>query len=414
MVGATDRELLVDDRGRLRLATTALLLAAILAPALARHFTPVADAVAGVYAIGYEAGFLRRALLGSLLGPVEEAPIFARRVAVFGLVLLVLNAGLVFVFALRAARAQPAAGHVVAIAVCAAPITLGYFAWDLARPEQVGYGLALALCLAMAATSLRPTWWAAGMAMATVAGVAVHESFPLVQMPLMLAIYGIRARESERSGLALVPAAGVAVLGFVGAGLLLWLGTREPQAARATLAQVQAVYPDLPAAPVMAQAKGLVGGMRDAAAALGVPRNVKGLASAALVLAVVAALVGWALRRTAPPRDAAVARAERIALPLAGTPPVLMCALHPDMTRWLAYAGLNLLVVACVLLARRTPSAAAKGATPAWVLVLYGVVFLAVLPRWNMFGGIDMPDLLQTFLTDCLLQDPPRMAACTR
>lgn len=411
MLGAAARICLSNDRGRLRLPVIALMLAAVLLPALARHFTPLADANLAVYTLTYDAGFVRRALLGSLLGPVEDAGIFARRVGVAGLMVLGLNAALVFVIALRAARAQPVGGHVIALVVCAAPLTLGYVAWDLGRPEHAGYVLVLALCLGMVTTPLDGRWLAGAMGAVTLLGVAIHEAFVLVSMPLLLAVHQMRAHPGSRDA---GTTAGIAALGVVAAGLVVWLGTPSPQLVQAHGANLRGSLPNA-ADAVAAQAHGLRDGMAAVGDALGTPRNIKGLLAAALVIAIVGALIALALRQTVPPHDVAAQRAEWRAFALAGLPPVLMCALDPDMTRWLAYATLNVLVVACLVLARRDPTPTAeRDGTPAWIPVLYAVVFLAVLPRWNMFGGIDMPDLLQAFVTDCLIHEPPKLAACTR
>ena len=415
MFGAAARICLVNGRGRLRLAVIAVMLGAVLLPALARHFTPVSDGNLAFYTLSYDAGFVRRALLGSLLGPAEDAVAFARRVGIFGLGVLILNAGLVFAVALRTARAQPASGHVVALALCAAPLTLGYFAWDLARPEQVGYAAVLALGLAMMTTRLDGRWLMGAVAAVTLVGVAIHESFVLVQMPLMLAVHHMRTPMGVDDNRAPGTAVGVVALGVVSAGLLLWLGAPSPEIVANHSESVRGLFSGKPDAAVTAHARGLWDGMAQAAAALGKPRNIKGLLSAALLIALVVALIAWALRRTVPPHDVATQHAEQRAFAIAGLPPVALCALDPDMTRWLAYAALNVLVITCFVLARRDPTPAAdRDGTPAWVPVLYAVVFLAVLPRWNMFGGIDMPDLLQAFVTDCLLNDPPKMAACTR
>jgi hypothetical protein len=204
-------------------------------------------------------------------------------------------------------------------------------------------------------------------------------------------------------------------IGILGASLMLWLGTPGSATVTAHAETVRRIFSDPTAAAVLTQTRGLPEGMRDVGAALGSPRNIKGLLSAALLIAIVVALIRWAVLHTVPPHRRATQRAEWRGLALAGLPPVLMCALDPDMTRWLAYATLNTLVVACLVLARREPTPLAdRDGTPAWVPVLYAVVFLAVLPRWNIFGGIDMPDLLQTFVTDCLVTDAPKMTACTR
>lgn len=391
------------------------MLGAVLLPALARHFTPVSDGNLAFHTLSYDAGFVRRALLGTLLGPIGDAAGFARRVGVAGLIVLALNAALVFLIAVRAARAHPAAGHVVAVTLCTAPLTLGYFAWDLGRPDHVGYAAALALCLAMMTTGLADRWLTGTLAVVTLLGVAIHEAFVLVQLPLVLAVRHMR--EPARAGGDRPPfaAAGVALLGVLAAALMLWLGTPGPETVKAHAETVRGIFSDPTAAAVHAQARGLLDGMRDVGAALGTPRNVKGLLAAALLIAIVVALIAWALRRTVPPHSVGTQHAEWRAFAIAGLPPVLMCAADPDMTRWLAYATLNVLVVASLILARREPTPAAdRDGTPVWVPVLYAVVFLAVLPRWNMFGGIDMPDLLQTFVTDCVIHDPPKLAACTR
>lgn len=412
---ASAGDLVVDSSGRLRLPVAALMLGAILAAALARHFTPVPDGIVAIYAVSYLDGFVRHALLGTLVGPLAEPAAFAQRVGAVGLGMLALNAGLVLVVALRAIRAQPEAGHPLALVLCAAPITVGYFAWDLARPEQAGYVLALALGLVLATTRM-PLGWSTGLiAGVTLIGTAAHESFVLVQMPLLLAVALVHPDPAASERRTVLSSAVVAIAGLAASLLILGLGTRDPAIAHAAFERAREIYPTMPLAPFMAHTRDLSAALASAGDALGTPRNVKGLLSAALVLAVAIAVIAWALRRTVSPRDPWARRVEPIAFPLAGIPPVLICAVHPDMTRWLAYAGLNLLVVAGFVLARRAPRPVREGsATPAWIPVLYAVAFLIVLPRWNMFGGIDMPDLLQTFVTDCLFQDPPRMAACTR
>lgn len=395
----------------------AVMLAGITAATAAGHFTPMADGIATVYLLSYEAGFLRNALPGTLLGPVADPAVFAHRVAVFGFIVLTANALLLFYLAHRAAQRGRLGAVTLAVLLCSSPLTVGFFAWDLGRPVQAGYVLALAGVVAMLLR--RPRGWLAPAALAilTAVGLAIHASFVLIQLPLLVAIYRDRAVASPSFTSSIRPdtvGAGLAAFGVVCVIMILWFGVRDTGFAQAFLDDIRMRYPEAMPPPILAQAHGPMDAVAEVGRALGTPRNLKGIASMLIVLPIYAVAVVWALKESGPARDGPRRRHVAATLLIATLPPLLLCAVHPHMSRWGAYAATNLLVAGCSLVGAPDGVASTARTKPGLTLLLPAVTLHAVLPGWNMFGGFDAPDPLQGFVTDCLLGEPPRLDACTR
>jgi len=415
--------------GHVRLPAVVLALGALIALTVFRHFRPATDFVVTYYLVSYDAEFLRRALLGSLLPLASEPARLVRQVDLAGIGLLALNALFVLILAVRSLRAGTLATAVLAILLSASPLTIGYFAWDLARPEQASYALTLGVIVAMLGRPTMPKAWlfAGAIAGVSVLGVLIHEGFVAIQLPLLLGVYAAvfgpwNAETARRATRARVPWGTIAaVTGIVAIAVVTMLavtvlGQRSDAFLKAFAEEAARRYPDVARGQIMAHGVSLTDALHKVGDALANPdaRTLKAILSIVVFVPVHLGLAIWAIRDTARRTGIPVGPTDLALGVLVTAAPLALCLVGIDFSRWAAYAVLNLLVFASVLVTRRAQARPLRmGRVPGSAAVAYAVALLVVLPSWTQVGGIDVPDPLQRFAADCLLNETPSLSACT-
>lgn len=366
----------------------------------------------------YGDGLVRRGLVGTLVAPLAGTPVTLELLTVLGLVPLVLVAAGLVKLVVDALRVDPSpATWALAAALLVTPAGLRFLAFELGRFDTIN------LVLVLGVLALLPrlgVWAGAGLVAGVGAlGVAVHESFLFVHLPLLLAAAVTlwwrdagtgRRSPTWRDGVPVVAAVLPAL------AVMAWVSTApyltEPEVAStlAALSRDATFLPDEDSLRIHARALPEVlaytyGGLAGAG-----PVRVLLLFTTIVLACVPAAVIaGRALRVRAAALGAAtldrVGGSARV-LTLGALGPLLMVPIAIDWGRWAALAAINLAVAA--LWATRVAGAPSPRAVPAGrtdgprvrdpgqVPVVVWVVLLlsALLPPIGPTGGFEPTDLV--------------------
>jgi hypothetical protein len=317
----------------------------------------------------YREGLGRRAVVGSVLDAARGgSPPSLALITVLSLVALAGLAALLVALAVRALRADPRPGTLLVVAwLFASPATLRFVAQDLGRFDTINLAIVVGVLLLLPRCSRAVALALVAVACAT--GVAVHEAFLVLHVPLLLVVTAVVVApvggDTGRTtfGVERRTWVAVAATGFPAVATYLWvqLGAGiDAAAVPGVLAELRArtdfhVSED----SLLVQARGLgevqaytTGGLAGAG-----PAQVAALFATILVACLpVLVIVGRRLWRSsgervpAALRDGRLGRSGRLGPPqlllVAGLSPLLLQPLAIDWGRWWALAAMNVTLAA--------------------------------------------------------------------